>query len=507
MNPLSRRQFLASSSVLVGGLALDFAAPAAFASSGMRFDEYRKHDATALAALVRSGQVSAAELLELAIARTEQVNPAINAVVLKHYDLARASLKNLKPEGPFAGVPFLLKDLGVSMADTVTTQGSRFFRDARNASDDPFVSNARQAGLVIFGKTNTPEFGSSPSTEGTLFGATHNPWAPKHSAGGSSGGAAAAVAAGIVPVAHASDGGGSIRIPSSACGLFGLKPSTGLVPLGPAGSSSVGVISAQHVVARSVRDSAALLDALAKRNPGGEYERQAGEGSYLDQVKREPGKLRIALMHDPLLPFPVSASCRAAVDAAARHCQALGHDVVEATPPIDMKAAMAAGGTINCLKVSDRITAYEKLLGRPVRQDELEPVNFELLAWGRRITPEQRQQAIAGLDQLRQQMAQFMSRYDLILSPTIVEEPPLLGVLDMNLPLDKFGPLATRDSVFTTLFNFTGQPAMSVPLHWSDSGLPVGVMFAGRFGEERTLIRLAAQLEQAHPWFDRLPPV
>lgn len=506
MSAMTRRHFLQGSAGLAAGLAFNLRMPAAMAASGMRFDEYRRCDALELARLVREGQVSPGELLELAIARTEQVDPQINAVVIKHYEMARQLVASGIPDGPLRGVPFLLKDLGISMAGTITTHGSRFFRDAKAAADDTYVRKARQAGLVIFGKTNSPEFGNSPSTEGTLFGDTRNPWSLEHSAGGSSGGAAAAVAAGILPVAHASDGGGSIRLPASSCGLFGLKPSRDLVPIGNGQGDARGLLSAQHVISRSVRDSAALLDVLAWDNPGRGFD-GSEQGSYFAQLQQAPGRLRIALMRQPLLAMPVDQVCLDALEDAARLCAELGHEVVEALPELDMQAAMQASGTISVTNLAERIALREAQLGRAVSANDLEPVDMEMLSWGRRVSAVDYLRAQQGLRQTGHDMARFMRGFDLILSPTMTWAPPRLGVVDMDLSLQEFGPVATRSSLFTTLYNITGQPAMSVPLYWSAEGLPVGVMFAGRFGAERTLLRLAGQLEQARPWFDRLPPI
>lgn len=506
MAGISRRRVLHGAACLAGGLALNLRLPAAMAATGMRFDEYRRCDALELARLVGTREVSPAELLELAIQRTEQVNPSINAVVIKHYQAARQLASSAIPDGPFRGVPFLLKDLGVSMADTVTTHGSRFFREAKATTDDPFLRRAREAGLVIFGKTNSPEFGNSPSTEGTLFGDTRNPWNLERSAGGSSGGAAAAVAAGILPVAHASDGGGSIRLPASSCGLFGLKPSRDLVPIGSGPGEPRGILSAQHVISRSVRDSAALLDVLAWENPGRGFA-GAGQGAYLAQLQQAPERLRIAVMRKPLLDMPVEQACLDALDDAVRLCTELGHELIEAVPDLDMQAAMQASGTLSVAGLAERVALREAQLGRAAGAEDLEPVNLEMLAWGRQISAVDYLRAQERLRQTGRDMARFMEGFDLILSPTMTWAPPPLGVVDMDLPLQEFGPVATRSSVFTSLYNITGQPAMSVPLYWSVDELPIGVMFAGRFGAERTLLRLAGQLEQARPWFDRLPPI
>ncbi|WP_298190057.1 amidase [uncultured Pseudomonas sp.] len=508
MKPMSRRHFIAGSSALAAGIALQLRAPSAFAStSGIAFSEYRQHDAVALAELLRRGEVSASELLEVAIARTEQVNPSVNAVVLKHYELARELVKNNSLKGPFAGVPFLLKDLGVSMAGTVTTQGSRFYKDAVYKQDDPYVRKVREAGLVIFGKTHSPEFGNSPSTESTLHGKTHNPWNLEYSAGGSSGGAAAAVAAGMVPAAHASDGGGSIRMPASVCGLFGLKPSRGLVPIGSGESEVRGGLSAQHVISRSVRDSAALLDSLAWENPGREFVVQADQGNYLQQLQRTPGQLRIAVMYEPLLGGNLDEECRTAVQQAAQLCSQLGHVVEEVRPNVDLNAAGKAAGTMSVVSLAESVGVREMQLGRKVTEADLEPVAWQMLGFGRQVSAVDYRFAHQAMRQSGRDMAAFMQNYDLILSPTLPHLPPKLGAISMSMPSADFGVVAGRMSSLTTVFNITGQPAMSVPLHWSKSGLPVGVMFAGRFGEDRTLLRLAAQLEQAQPWFKRVAMV
>lgn len=505
MQNITRRKFLMGSACLAGGVLLGPAINSAFARSKMDFAEYRRHDAVSLAELVRKGEVSPQELLHIALQRSAQVNPRLNAIVIDHAELARKQLQSGVPEGPFAGVPFLLKDLGIAMAGTATTHGSRFFQDDLADSDDPFMRRVRAAGLVVFGKTHSPEFGNNPSTESTLYGLTRNPWNLEFSAGGSSGGAAAAVAAGIVPAAHASDGGGSIRIPASACGLFGLKPSRGLVPIGSGEGEVRGGLSAQHVVSRSVRDSAALLDVFAWSNPGRSFPSPADAGSYLSQMQLEPGKLRIAVMREPLQPFAVDPECTQALDAAVQLCRQLGHEVEEAMPKIDMASAAKASGVLSVVNLAQRIRQRESVLGRKVTAADLERANMEMLAWGQQVPAVDYAQALEGVQQAAREMAVFMQRFDLILSPTIAQLPPRLGDVSMDLPLEEFGPRASRVSVFTSLFNTTGQPAMSVPLHWTDSGMPVGVMFAGRHGEERTLLRLAAQLEQSRPWFDRVP--
>lgn len=499
---VSRRQLLKYSAAI--------GAAGMLGSSGARasaLSEYRSLDATAMAELVRRGEASPLELLDMAIGRTEEVNPQVNAVVLKHYELAREAVAAGLPDGPLKGVPFLLKDLGVALKGTVTTEGSRLFRDQVFDYDSTLVERYRSAGLVTFGKTNSPEFGSSPSTESQLFGDTHNPWNLAHSAGGSSGGAAAAVASGIIPAAHASDGGGSIRIPASACGLFGLKPTRGRVPMGPGSYETRGGCSAMHVVSRSVRDSALLLDVSQGPALGDPYAAPGRERPYIEELAREPGKLRIALMTAPIIPLPVDPQCVAAAEKAARLCESLGHKVEAASPELDVDALYNAFGMVGNVLVANKVSKREQVLGRAARTDELEKINWVNRKAGDQVSAIEYSRGRNALHQASRRLAGFMQDYDVILSPTMALLPPKLGVLTLNQEFESFMMAAAAASAFTGLYNMTGQPAMSVPLHWSDTGLPVGVQFTGRFGDEATLFRLAAQLEQASPWFDRTPAI
>ncbi|MCB1730077.1 MAG: amidase, partial [Halieaceae bacterium] len=337
-------QFVDRRTLIKRGLVLAAAGSApvriAAAASALSFDEYRSRDALGLAELVRSGEVSAPELLEIAIARSQAVNPVINCLVERLYDYARAAVARGLPSGPFTGVPFLLKDLGMHLAGTVTTNGSRFYRDAVADYTNTVVTRYQQAGLVIFGKTASPEFGGTGTTESILFGDTRNPWDMQRSAGGSSGGAAAAVAAGILPLANATDGGGSIRIPASCCGLFGMKPSRGRVPSGPKNLSSV--MSVIHAVSRSVRDSAALLDATRGPEPGQTTIAPRPTGSYLDAVGATPKGLRIGLLTTPITHSPVDPECSRAAADAAKLCESLGHHVQEVQLPIDPREFFAS---------------------------------------------------------------------------------------------------------------------------------------------------------------------
>ncbi|MBJ19900.1 MAG: amidase [bacterium] len=499
---LTRRRFLETS--LSAALALG-CAPNALARPGLDFGAYRERDALGLAEWVRSGEATPAELLDLAIARAEEVDEKINAIVVEHFELARREATGALPDGPLRGVPYLLKDLAISMRGTVTTEGSRFFQDARHETDSTLVERYREAGLVLFGKTHSPEFGSSPSSESTLHGATRNPWDLTRSAGGSSGGSAAAVAAGIVPMAHATDGGGSIRIPASACGLFGLKPTRGRVPMGPKVYEGWGGLSAGHAVSRSVRDSAALMDATQGAAVGDAYATAARERPYLQELEREPGPLRIALMTSPVIPVTVDPDCVAAAQAAAKLCETLGHEVSPASPSLDVEAVWGAFGATTSVGVAVKVAQREAELGRPVGLDDLEPLNHHNVAAGRAISGIEYARARDTLHGASRAVGRFLEHYDVILSPTMALVPPKIGALSLSQPYEDFIGPASRASAFTSLFNITGLPAMSVPLYWTDSGVPVGVMFAGRLGDEATLFRLAAQLETTQPWFDRVP--
>ena len=498
---INRRSFVNASAVA----SLALASSPLLARTSRSFSEYRSYDAVGLAELIRKGNASPVELLDIAIARTEAVNPKINAIVLEHFDMARKVARGKLPGGALNGVPYLLKDLGVSMAGTVTTEGSRFFANARHDKDSTIVERYRAAGLVIFGKTHSPEFGGTPSSESSLHGTTHNPWDLSRSAGGSSGGSAAAVIAGIVPMAHATDGGGSIRIPASSCGLFGMKPTRGRVPSGPDIYEGWGGLSAGHAVSRSVRDSALLLDVSQGAAIGDAYATSMRERPYMEEINRAPRQLRIALMKTPLLPVPVADDCTAAVDAAAKLCESLGHVVGIAKPELDAMALWQAfGATVNA-GVALKVARREEALGRLLGSDDLEALTMLNVQNGRALSGIDHARARDTLHAASRSIGHFMQNYDVILSPTMAHVPPELGVLSLQQPYESFIGPASSASAFTALFNMTGSPSMSVPLHTTKEGMPVGVMFTGRFGDEATLFRLAAQLEAEHPWFARVP--
>jgi amidase len=476
-------------------------------SPGLGFADYIDHDALGLAALVRNGDTTAFELLEIALDRIDAVNPAIKAVVDIFADRARAQIAQGLPEGPLAGVPFLLKDLFIDLAGVTTTSGAVFLKDTVAKRNSTVAERYSNAGLVIFGKTHSCEFGGAPTTESQLYGITRNPWNLDYSAGGSSGGASAAIAAGILPAANGSDAGGSIRSPAATCGLFGLKPTRGLVPLGPARFDGGGGIATVHALTRSVRDSAALLDAVAGPEPGACYASPVCARPFLDEVQQDPPRLRIALM--PQSPFgdEVAPDCLAAVTDAAALCAALGHGVEDATPAIDAELYLWTRRVLKGAAAVTGIHAAERGLGRKAADSDFEPATWEAYRYGLTVTAEDVMRAREAMFVLHQQVAQFMTNYDMILSPTTALGPFMVGALGPEHTDDIAGSLRRRASSFTALANMTGQPAMSVPLFWNDAGMPVGVQFWGRFAEEAILFQLAGQLERARPWFKRLPPM
>jgi Asp-tRNA(Asn)/Glu-tRNA(Gln) amidotransferase A subunit family amidase len=468
---------------------------------------FDREDGLGLADLVRRREVSPKELLDAAIARVEARNPALNAVINRMYDIARAVVSAGLPSGPFTGVPYLLKDIGALYTGTATSAGSRVFADVIADHDSEITARLKRAGLVIFGKTNTPEMGIATSTEPRLFGPTRNPWNRGFSAGGSSGGAAAAVAGGMVPMAHASDGGGSIRIPASCCGLFGLKPTRARNPMGPDVGEGWSGASVNHAITRSVRDSAALLDATSGPDVGDPYWAPPPSGPFLAEVGRDPGRLRVALTTTPWNGKPVDPECADAARAAARLCEQLGHHVEEARPTIDAEALGLATRIIVSANVKNALDLRGAARGRPVTEDEVERVTWLRAQDGIAYTATDYARAVLVVHRTGRAVARFFTRYDILLTPTMACTPYPLGVLDMSTnDLDGFYDAVLKGVAFTSLFNSSGNPAMSVPLAWSREGLPIGVQFVAPFGDEARLFRLGAQLERAQPWADRRPP-
>jgi amidase len=472
-------------------------------------DDIANMDATAQAELVRKGDVSAAELVEAAIVRAEKVNPGLNAIVTPMYDLARSSADNVDPEAPFAGVPFLLKDLLAEYAGVPMSEGSAFLKGRYVPDhDSELVIRQKRAGLITIAKTNTPEFGLLPTTESLALGRCRNPWDPAHTAGGSSGGSAAAVAAGVTPMAHANDGGGSIRIPASCCGLFGLKPTRGRNPLGPFYGDIGYGIAAEHAVTRSVRDSARLLDATSGPDLGAPYIAPQPERPFADEVGADPGPLRIAVTTTALNGAATHDDCIKATWDAARLCQELGHEIVEAEVPLDRHMIRGSFSYMWAAFAGWAVEYWERVLDRKVSEGDLEPATFAYYRKSQEITAARYLLAVTDAQTLSRQMASFFQDYDLLLTPTLSEPPCELGVMD-SIPDDPLaGMRRSADFAgFTAIANVTGQPAMSVPLHWNGQGLPIGLQFIGRYGDEATLFRLAAQLEKARPWADRIPAI
>ncbi len=477
----------------------------------MPIEEYAQLDALGLAALVNLGKVKPSELTEEAIRLIEKHNPELNAVVYKMYDLARERAKELDStasSAPFHGVPFLLKDILGDYRGVPTTGGSRFMAGKSAAFDATLTSRYKDAGLVILGKTNAPEFGILPTTEPHAYGPTCNPWSLEHSSGGSSGGAAAAVAAGIVPAAHANDGGGSIRIPASCCGLFGMKPTRARNPLGPVIGDGLGGLICEHVVTRTVRDSAALLDATHGPEAGDPYHATPVDRPFLDEVGAPVGRLKIAYYKKATDGKSLHPECDAAVESAAKLCAELGHDVEEALPPLDADNLSSSFMTIWAAGLAFQIDSYEMIHGKPAESDHFEPLTWALYESGKQVSASQYQIAISMLQMISREVGRFHEKYDVWLTPTLGAPPLKNGVIDTSQSdaMTAFAPII--DYVpFTALANATGQPSMSVPLHWTADNLPVGILFSGRFGDEAGLFRLAAQLEEARPWIDRKPPV
>ena len=468
--------------------------------------EYGKYDALGLADLIARGEIQAEALLAAVREQVEATNPRINAFSQQFFDKAAAQIRHGLPAGPLSGVPFALKDLGLDLEGTITSAGSRLWKDRVATADSTLVRRYKQAGLVIVGKTASPELGLTTTTESVLFGLTRNPWNLERTAGGSSGGSAAAVASRILPAAHATDGGGSIRIPASCCGLFGLKPTRGRVPLGPSQFEGWNGLSCHHAVTISVRDSAALLDATAGAELGSPFFSPRPERSYVEEARTAPGRLRVALVVDPPAGLPLDPECRHAANDAAALCGSLGHVVEHAVLPVDGDVVRGALITIVNVSVARTLEEAAATIGRPVTDADVEPVTWAMSERGKAVDPRAYARAIATTHQIGLAMAVFQERYDVVLSPTLSKPPVPLGVLSLSPEDPKAMARALREfGPYTALYNVTGQPSMSVPLHWTSDGLPVGVMFSARFGDEAMLFRLAAQLEAARPWAGRVP--
>lgn len=471
------------------------------------FPDYDKHDALGLAALVRRREASASDLLDAAVERIERNDPRINAITLKLYDRARAAIAAGLPQGPFTGVPFLLKDLGQMLKGARLATGSRLFADYVPAKDSTLAQRFEAAGLVIAGKTSTPELGCSITTEPAAFGPCRNPWDTARTPGGSSGGAAAAVAAGIVPMAHASDGGGSIRAPAAWCGLYGMKPSRARNPAGPDMGESLNGFSSNHCVSRSVRDSAALLDATSGPEPGDPYHVAAPEHPFLEDAGRAPGPLRIAVSTRAPNGVPVDPEWVSATEQAARLLADLGHRVEEAAPEYDVEALFAAWRVIVGAVLSVQVTSYADGKGIKDPLALLEPVNAAWVEEGKRRTAAEYFRAEMVQHGIGRRVGGFFARYDILLTPAMAGPPPKLGMLAGNrADLDSFYPRMFGATPFTAVFNATGGPAASIPFGLSAAGTPIGVQIGADLGRDGLIFALSGQIERARPWAGQRPP-
>lgn len=495
----------------------------------MNFEEYRRHDALGLAELVKKGEIKAEELLETAIRRTEEVNPALNVVIHKIYEEARATAKKVSRSGIFTGVPFLVKDLGMEIKGVPMRNGCRGYNNYVSPQDSFAVGKMREAGLVIFGKTNTPEFGLTPFTEPALFGPSRNPWNTGRTTAGSSGGSAAAVAAGIVPLATANDGGGSIRMPASACGIFGLKPSRGRISWAPLFGEMWNGAAVEGCVSRSVRDSAAYLDAVSGAAPGDPYILERPHRPYIQEAGTAPGKLRIGFTTAHTLGLSVDEACEEAVQRTVEILKYEGHTVEEVDLPYKKEDLTKAFLVVVAGELAGELQVLSDFLGRKVRPGaDVEPNTYALHLLGKSFTAADYAYAQHKWNEICHRMAGFHEKYDLLLTPTLAQRPFKIGALQ-NTPAESrlisivntlgLG-IAVRSQIdqmvekiynwmpWTAFANITGQPSMSVPLHWTmEEGLPVGVMFTARLGEEDMLFRLAGQLEKAAPWWDKVPEI
>jgi Asp-tRNA(Asn)/Glu-tRNA(Gln) amidotransferase A subunit family amidase len=411
------------------------------------------------------------------------------------------------PHGPLTGVPFLIKDLSVFDKGVPASLGSNLYAGFVPDHDSAYTARCKRAGLVIMGRSLSPELGLSPSTEPLRFGACRNPWNLDYSSGGSSGGAAAAVSAGILPVAHGTDGGGSIRTPAAHCGLFGLKPSRGRVSFAPDSGEGWGGLAAGHVLSRSVRDSALMLDCTGGFEPGDPYAAPTPERPFAEALGRAPARLRIAMMRKDHRGVALHPECVKAVENAAKLCENLGHIVEEAAPDLDLNNLRPQSQVLLCTTVARALGLRWKALGRKPDPKDVEALTWSVYNRGLKITGAEYVEALAANHAAGRKLAAFLASYDMILTSTVAAPPPKLGYFDTNGDIAIFGKRVTEYLSITPLYNAAGTPAMTVPLHWTADGLPVGVHFGGRYGEEAKLLQLAAQLEQAQPWFDRVPPL
>ena len=492
----------------------------------MAFSDYGNCDGLGLAELVRKKKVSPAELVEEAIRRIETHNPKLNAVVYPLYERAREKAKRKLPDGPFIGVPFMIKDLHAMLEGIPTSHGNKLWKNIPATITTELVRRWENSGVIVVGKTNTPEFGLTPYTESETLQPARNPWDTSRTPGGSSGGSGAAVAARMVPIASGGDGGGSIRIPASACGIFGLKPTRGRTPTGPVIGESWNGFDIEHVLTRSVRDSAAMLDATKGQDVGAPYV-IPDAGPFLNEVGKRPGKLKVAFSTKPMLGKNVHDDCVKGVEETVRLLEGLGHELAEDAPAINGEEYSLHFLTIVAGQIRADIEEAAEAAGKKVSVDDFDIASFGTGLFGTILKASDYVRSLRYLQRISREIGRFFERYDVLLTPVLNQPPVKIGALKPTASeqtqikliartgqswiLDALGiikPLAAQTFEFvpwTPVFNVTGQPAMSVPLHWNAEGLPIGMHFIGKWGDEATLFRLAGQLEKEKPWLDKAP--
>lgn len=511
-----RRQLLKGSlgtgALVASGLSVS-AKAASSKGKALPLTDYESWDVTQMATLLRKGDVTPLELFDAAAARFES-RKQFNFVSVEHFEQARESAaalsnvtskerENLYSKSPLLGVPFALKDLHIQLKDTITTNGCEFYKDARATQNSTLTERYQQAGLNIMAKLTSPEFGQTATTESKLHGDTLNPWDTRYSSGGSSGGSAVAVAARVLPAAHASDGGGSIRIPASHCGVFGLKPSRGLVPAGPNHLEGWMGLSVHNVITRSVRDSALLLSVTSGKEAGSRIPHQPDD--YLSAIEQLPKRLKIAVMDSHPFGLPIDQDCLDGIEKTVSLLTSLGHQVERASPTLPIESMFTGMGVATSSGVLHAVREREAMVGRVATEQEFSPIVWQHIQRAKAFTAQQVYDARTAFDQGGRAFDQFFKQYDIILSPVTAGPPPKIGELNLYQPYETFVREVVKASPITALFNMTGLPAMSVPLHWNAENLPIGMHFAAGFGQEALLLSLAAQLEAALPWQNRLP--
>lgn len=470
---------------------------------------FSTEDGLGLGELVRKGELKPIELVDESIRRIEELNPQLNAVIHKSYDAARAIAQGPLPDGPFQGVPYLLKELATMWEGQPTTNSCPYLKDFVSPLDLEIVTRVKSAGFILVGKTNAPEFGWALTTEPKLYGPTLNPWKEGISAGGSSGGSAVAVTTGMVPIAEGSDGAGSIRVPASKNGLVGLKPSRGSSTFAPVWGDYWHGAAQFLCVSRTVRDTAAYLDAIYGTLPGDSFAAPPREsGFFLDQTKKNPGKLRIGFSVTSPDGIPLHAETASAVRNTAKLLEELGHHVEEHDMGFDAGELWRTYTRMTAVVTADNFDVLKQFVGHEVTEEEVSPVLWSMINYGRGLSAPQHAKDIEALKMASRHIAMDLVAYDVYLTPTLPQLPRPLGYYDMNMPDHlEYNEIMMKDAVYMFPFNISGQPAMNIPMHWTPDGIPVGVQLVGRNNDEATLIRLAAQLEEAQPWRHIRPPI